>query len=348
MKNVKDLVQLALHEIRGTVPTTDFTLEDVKRSIKEEILAIAGTYKLYRHNKVAVFELIEELYDEILPARVNKILGAFAEVETFAQGQKAIYKIKLGRKRAKTFVTRVALSGNYETFRLDEETVEVTPKAHGGAGTIDFERFLDGKEEISEIMDIILEGLEDAIYVDIQKALLGSWSAANRPSVNRVTTAGFDAAEMSKLCNVVSAYGSPVIFTTPQFAAEMTNAIDYDTNTPNIPQADLNDIREQGYIGRFKGCPVIVLPQSFEDELNTKYTINPRVAYVIPAGKERIVKIAFEGETIVKDWDNRDNSYEIQVYKKFGVAIISAPNYWGIYQNSAITEGVGDHAVLTI
>jgi hypothetical protein len=339
-KNKSSLVQLALHEIKGTVPSADFTLEDVKLTIKEELVAIAGTYQLYRKNKIAVFELIEELYDILLPARIMAILGMFADVETFAQGQKAIYKIKKGRVRGKQFVTRVAPSGVYETFRLDEDTFEVTPKAHGGAGIIDFERFLDGKEDIGEIMDIILEGLEDVIYKDVQKALLGSWSAANRPSVNKVTTAGFDADEMTKLVNIVSAYGKPVIFTTPQFAAEMTNALDYDAANPNIPAQDLIDIREQGYIGKFKGTAVVVLPQSFEDETNTKFSINPRVAYVIPAGKEKLVKVAFEGDTIVSDWTNKDNSYEIQAYKKFGVAIISAPNFWGIYQNTAI-EGSG-------
>lgn len=334
--NIKDVVQLALHDIKGTVPSTDFSRADVKAAIKEEINALAGDFKLYRKNKIAVFELIEELYDEILPARIEAILGQFADVETFAQGQKAIYKVKKGRMRGKQFVTRVALSGVYESFRLDEDTFEVTPKAHGGAGVVDFERFLDGKEDIGEIMDIILEGLEDAIYKDVQKALIGSWSAANRPSVNKVTTAGFDADEMVKLCNVVAAYGQPTIYTTPQFAAEMSNAIDYDTKNPNVPAADLNDIREQGYIGRFRGRAVVVLPQSFEDETNAKFVINPRIAYVIPTGKENIVKVAFEGETIVTDWTNRDNSMEIQAYKKFGVAIISSPNYWGIYQNSSI------------
>ena len=49
----------------------------------------------------------------------------------------------------------------YETFRLDAEEYEVSAKAVGSAGTIDFERFLDGAESMADIMDIIVEGLED-------------------------------------------------------------------------------------------------------------------------------------------------------------------------------------------
>ena len=96
-----------------------------------------------------------------------------------------------------------------------------------------------------------------------------------------------------------------------------------------MPNQDLVDIRENGYIGKFRGTPIVILPQSFTDETNSKYVLNPRVAYVIPAGKERIVKIAFEGDTIVDEWKNRDRSVEIQVYRKLGVGIIGSPELLG-------------------
>lgn len=110
------------------------------------------------------------------------------------------------------------------------------------------------------------------------------------------------------------------------------------TATPNIPVRDLEEIREYGYIGKFRGFNVVVLPQSFVDDTNTKFVVNPKVAYVIPAGKEKIVKIAFEGNTIVDDYKNKgDRSMEIQTYTKLGVAIVTPLNYWGIYENTGIT-----------
>ena len=39
--------------------------------------------------------------------------------------------------------------------------------------------------------------------------------------------------------------------------------------------------------------------------------------------------VAFEGQTIVKEWENRDNSMELQAYKKMGTAIVTGNN-WGL------------------
>ena len=138
-----------------------------------------------------------------------------------------------------------------------------------------------------------------------------------------------------KLCNTVAAYGAPVIYCAPQFAAEMVNAIVYNTET-KISDTDMQEVRDRGYIGKFRGTPVVVLPQSFDDETNSKLTMNPSFAYVIPSGKEKLVKVGMEGEAYFKEFDNRDNSTVLQGYKKVGVAMVGTPNYWGIYYNSGI------------
>ena len=65
--------------------------------------------------------------------------------------------------------------------------------------------------------------------------------------------------------------------------------------------------------------------------------INPQYAYVIPAGEEKIVKIIMEGDTQIRDIENRDWSDEVQMYKKVGLAMVTNPNYWGIYQNTNLS-----------
>lgn len=334
----KTLIALAKNVIHDKVPTNyNGTVADMEEALRDEIRKLAGTYDLYRRNKYDIFELIQESIDDVLPNRVIDIFGMFAEVRRYAEGQKPIFKHRLGRARAKQFVTQVGLAGTYETFRLDSEEFTVNIKAYGGAVSIDFERYLDGLENLAELYDIVVERLAEIIFEEIQKCLLASWDNTGRPAANKVTVSSFDSQAMVKLCGVVSAYGSPVILCSPQFAAEMTNAIDYASNTPNIPTRDLEEIREYGYIGKHKGTPIIVLPQSFEDETNTKMVVNPKVAYVLPAGKEKIVAIAMEGNTIVDEFTNKgDRSREIQTYTKFGVAIKTPLNYWGIYENTGI------------
>ena len=173
----------------------------------------------------------------------------------------------------------------------------------------------------------------------VQETLLQSWNLAGRPARNKVVTNTFDVPAMVKLCNTVAAYGTPVIYCTRDFAAMMTNVIVYN-NTTKISDQDMDDIRRQGYIGTFYGNPIVVMPQSFTDETNTKFVMNPCMAYVIPAGKEKIVKLIFEGQPYFRDWEHEgDNGVQVQAYLKVGCGIVTTPNYWGIYYNRAIDAG---------
>ena len=87
----------------------------------------------------------------------------------------------------------------------------------------------------------------------------------------------------------------------------------------------------------FRGCPIVEIPQSYTDESNTTTQINPQYAYVLPTGGEKVVKLVFEGQTQMWDNINRDQSIEINAYKKMGVAVIAHHN-WGIYKNEGITD----------
>jgi hypothetical protein len=75
--------------------------------------------------------------------------------------------------------------------------------------------------------------------------------------------------------------------------------------------------------------PVVELPVSYEDETNTTEVFGGKYAFVLPSSNYKIMMVAFEGNTIVKDWENRDNSMEIQAYKKMGTAIVTGNN-WGL------------------
>ena len=304
-------------------------------------------YKFER-NKFDIFELLSENLDEVLPNSVASALDMFTEVLRLPQGARAEFRVVRGKQRGKQFVTRATESGNYESFRLDRDRFDIYPVALGGSGYVDFERYLDGVESITDIYEVLTEGFVERIFEMVQEALLQTWNLAGRPARNKVTGTGFDPAAMRRLCTTVAAYGSPVIYCSPEFAAEMANAIVY-VHTPvsgtattaiKLSDEDMSEIRNRGYIGKFYGVPVVVLPQSFTDETNSKLAINPSFAYVIPTGKEKLVKVAFEGNSYFREWEHEgDNSIQLQAYLKVGVGVVSTPNYWGIYYNSSIDAG---------
>ena len=338
MATIQEIKELALNAARGTAPE-NYSIENVNDALRDELKAMCSSINEFRRNQYDIFEIISETADEIVPKKVIDYVGIFAEVKTVGNGQKAMFKRKLGKNRAKKFLTQVGLSGVYETFRLDTETFTVEAHAVGGAGTIDFDRMLDNAEIMPDIMDIITEGLTDSVFYEIQKALIAAYGAAGVPAANQKEGSNFVAKDMQDLVNVVRSYGtSAVIFACPEFVAAMgPDQIGNQSYKAEYSPKDIEDIANTGYIKMFRGTPIIQMPQSFIDENNNKTTMNPQYAFVLPAGGEKVVKVVLEGPTQMWMRDNRDQSMEINAYKKIGAAILTYHN-WGIYKNKGISD----------
>ena len=296
----------------------------LNETLRNELNELAGTYADYRENKNLIFSLIEETLDEVLPKKVTQQYEQFAEVKTFAQGDKPVFRRPLaGRARAKQFVTRVGLAGIYEVFKLgptEKESFEVRTSAIGGAAQIGFEEFLDGRVDFAEVTRIIMEGMDELIYKEVAAALKASVNQL--PPANRVAAVGFDEGAMDRLIQIAAAYGTPTIYCTREFAVKML---------PNeawrYTEAMKTELWNTGRLANYKGTKVIILEQGFEDETNTRKVIDPGYCWIIPTGADgKPVKIAFEGGTIVDEFNNYDRSREIQVYKKVGVTAMLANN----------------------
>lgn len=308
-----------------------FSYAELNETLRKEMNEYAATPALYRENKNVIFSLMEVIVDDVLPARVMEMYGMFAEIKQFAQGDKAIFTQRVtaaSRRRAKQFITKVGLAGVYETFKLDGRKYELQATAYGGAAEISLEEFLDGRVDFAELVDIVMEGLDEAIYKEIAKALKAGINSLQES--NRHSQAGFNEEQMDRLISIADAYGKAAIYCTYEFAATMVPSEGWVADAHRVEKWN------NGYLANYKNHNVIVLPQSFEDESNTKKVIDPSYAYIIPVGAEKPVKIAFEGQTLVREWENRDWSKEIQVYKKLGIGAVVTNNIC-VYQNTSLT-----------
>ena len=313
------------------------TYEDLNETLRNELNELAGNYSLYRENKNLIFQMIEETLDEVLPKKVIEQYDQFAEVRTFAQGDKPIFRRKLNtRARAKQFVTRVGLNGKYEVFKLgpsEDECFEVRTSAIGGAAQIGFEEFLDGRVDFAEVTKIVMDGMDELIYKEVAHALKASINQL--PPANRVAVAGFDEASMDKLIMIASAYGTPTIYCTYEFAVRMIPQEAW-----RYTEAMKTELWNTGRLANYKGTKVIIIEQGFEDETNSTKVIDPGYAWVIPTGADgKPVKIAFEGNTIVDEYNNPgDRTREIQVYKKVGVVAMLANNICAYVDTSLLGQ----------
>lgn len=297
----------------------NYTYEVLNDTLREELNEIAGTYSLFRENKNKVFSLIEQTISDILPRRVMDQYNMFAETRTIEQGNSYVFKHKTGRMRAKQFITRVGLAGRYEVFKLGEENFEVKTSAIGGAIQIAFEEFLDGRVDWAELTQILMDGMDELIYREIAQALMASIDQL--PDANRGQAAGFDEQIFDRLIATASAYGTPTIYCTYEFAVKIMPDAAWVSN-------GMKDERwNNGYFTRYKGTPVVILPQSFEDETNATKVIDPGYCWIIPSGgNDKPVKVVFEGTTHMKDHDNDDWSRDMQVYMKVGVGVLMTNN----------------------
>ena len=301
----------------------NLSYEALQETLRNELNELAGTYALYRQNKNTIFSMVEETLDEVLPKKVVEQYDQFAEVKTFAQGDKPLFRRKIGsNKRAKQFITRVGLAGIYEVFKLskNEEVFEVRTSAIGGAASIGFEEFLDGRVDFAEVTAIVMEGMDDLIYKEVAAALKASVNQL--PPANRVAANGFDEKSFDRLLTIASAYGTPTIYCTYEFAVNMIPKEAW-----RYTEAMKDELWRTGRLADYKGHRVVILEQGFEDETNETKVIDPGYAWIIPTGADnKPVKIAFEGNTIVDEFTGYDRSREIQVYKKVGVVAMLANN----------------------
>ena len=345
--NLDDMKKLAKCVVNRKGYDT-FSKETAEQAFKDEFAKLTGSVNNFLRNKYDVYDIIITAADEVVPKAVMDQMGSFAEVLQVANGDKPLFKKgTIGRNRAKKFLTQVGLSGVYESFRLDTDTFTIGVKAIGGAVSIDFVRMIDGAESLTEFMDVLIEAQIDMIYNEIQKALMAAVSASAMPAKNKAS-GSYSATTLQGIINTVKAYGEgAVIVASPEFVSAMGP----DAIVPAIASAaqaiypidDIESIHRTGAIKLFRGTPIIELRQSFLDEKNTQYMINPQYAYILPSGREKVVKLVMEGGTQIYDAVNRDQSIEINTYRMIGTAILTYNN-WGVYQNTGISiDAASDH-----
>ena len=307
----------------------------LNETLRQEFNELAGTYALYRENRNTIFSIIEEVLDDVLPKKVVEQYNNFAEVQTFKQGDKPIFRRKLnGSKRFKQFITRVGNAGIYEVCKLSAgtESFEVPTSAIGGAAQIGLEEFLDGRVDFAEVLDTVMTGMDELVYKEVAQALKASINQL--PANNTAVVNGFDEQAFDTLLTIVSAYGVPTIYCTQEFAVKMIPQQAW-----RYTEAMKDELWKTGRLSQYKQYKVVILEQGFEDETNSTKVIDPGYCWILPTGADsKPVKIAFEGNTIVDEFQNADRSREVQVYKKVGVVAMLANNICAYVDTSLVGQ----------
>jgi hypothetical protein len=308
----------------------NFSASDVQSAASNALLEHFGfkdaSMRDIRSQKEAVFAVIEEVIDEVVPMMVQDRTGDFAEVQTFPRNSAIMYKIPMAeesRRRMYRALKPGARGGIYKAFRLDGFTLTVTPEVHTIGYAITLEELLTGQRTVQELVTVITDAWMEKIYQRVFEAL--STAANQAPAANQVAAGvGTEVVNeyMDRLISITRAYGNPVILGFPAQLRLLQNVPGAITAYAN--PADLDDIRRQGYIGLYKGVPLVELPNyiiSHPASGAIDWLFDETKLFIVPAGV-RPVKVAFQGESHLEEVKQPHGGFEYHNHRIFAVTVL--------------------------
>ena len=335
INELKTLIRGAL--LNEQVPGVNFA--ETKQVVVEELMKSMGinpemSYKQMKRN--LDFSIIEEVIAELLPQKLEDIMGQWATIKTYGRDEEVIYVIKgLGKRRAMYGISYGARGGVYKARRLDEKNMSLSTKVYTCAVYVTLEEILLGKYTLAELMNNILEGMQYVIYTEVVNMLRTIKTLA--PAANMVAAAGFKQEDMDRVVRVVSAYGRPVIVCFDSFASKINNLAPWANVSPNVSNADIEEYRQRGSIASYKGTPVIKLPNFLMDESNSEWAFSEADAFVLPADEKPVV-VALKGEGYIKEVEHPTGSVEQNFHQILGVGMLMYNNL-GVYTDTEIAAG---------
>lgn len=320
----KQLKELMLSNFR---PVAGANFADVKSATRNAMIEFAGIANLtpreIRANKPYLMALVEEVIDEILPEKLESRVGDFAEVKQFARDAEIVFDIKgKGKRRAYLTIKKGQRGGMYQAARLDNVQMTLDTWVETVGVFVTLEEILLGKYSLQDLMNNILDGFVERLYVQVIEALQAL--ATYAPAANIDSGADVDSSALDPLVRIVAAYGQPTIFGFHNLVSKFTNV--QGTTNPNIPASDLDEIKNRGYVNIYKGTPIVLLPNYIVDEnTNTEWLLGEEYLFILPSGAKP-VKIALKGDMHIEEVSHPTGSMEQNAHKIIGVGMLLANN----------------------
>lgn len=314
---VEEATNLVVDGYRNVSSHKDYTAEERRDGANALLVELA---KDYRNNKNQIFQIIEETITEVLPERLEATIGRFAEIKMFAEGDTPSFSVKNGKITAYS----VSIGGTVSRQRRSKRTITVETEATQVKVYEELTRVRAGLVDFNELIDDALDAIEDEFYNKIYQTLIGTY--ANLPAANKETDTSVDEVKLDRLIAVVASYGSPMILGTRMGLSTL----------PAIDSSEAkSDKYNQGYLGKYKGTPVVEMKNVVTDETNEEFVLEDRYFYIIPEGKDKIVKVGIEGDAYVREESGQDWTLNFETMVQNGTAVLQT-NYFAIYDNSSL------------
>ena len=327
----KELKQVLIAALNGVPATANFSAEETDRAAINAMLKEIGidensTSREIRAKEDLAFALIEEAVDEILPKKLESVLGEFAEVKQFARDAEVVFNIeKIGKNRAKLTISKGARGGIYRAAKLDSKYFSLNTSIQTVAVYVTLEEIILGTMSLAELYSNILEGFQEIVYKDVFNALASGQAVAGYDRIGHdspTTVKASLGAAIDKVMPYVKQYGIPTIFGSYQALANISN--EAATNHPEL--MDSADRRNYGFVQVYKGSKIVELPNYLVDNGNDEWFYDPAYVFVLPSGAKP-VKVALKGDLTLIRNTQATGGEKWEAHKLIGVGVAMANNY---------------------
>lgn len=299
--------------------------QHLRDTINNDVLGGLTLYQAMRRNKIAIFEIVEEIVTTAIGENImnSPFVEQFVEFKNRALGDETMFYSEGGLLTVARFAgnhwdTNRQLIDMGSEFKLPSEWIFIHVYE-------DLERFLLGITTLDKMMDKINKSInkymQDRIYAQFQ-------SVSNSVPAE-FTATGNDEDALGKLCDLVQAaggYGSITLAGTKAALRKLAAVVPDN----QFAQSQKESKASTGSIGEWDGNALMVIPQTLKSG-TFELALSDKDIFVLGSDVKPI-KVEYIGDTrTLESFDgkgNNDMSVDIQLQTKMGIGMVLPP-YFG-------------------
>lgn len=313
------------------------TKEQANNKIREVMFEVLGVdssaskkelRKAIRRNKVAVYEVIEEVIPNLLKTgwQANPFFIDYVEFKTMDDGDTNEFYVE----DPEVILTVSELSGNHHNIvrqRLGEgSTFTVKTSWYGIKIYAEYEKFMAGQVDWATFVQKIYEAFDRKVNAMLYEAVMAAGDKVlpdGRFSKSMQIVADNKEEIIELVQDLETLTGEEVVLMGTKVALSKLDAL---VETQWITDSMKEERHTTGRIGIWEGIRKVEIPQAFEPGSVTNKLVDNNRILLMPTGDNKFIKMYDEGDAQVKEVTdgntNMDKTIEYEYQQKMGVATV--------------------------
>jgi hypothetical protein len=322
-----NLLKLAIDLGRGSV--ANYSNEEANDALRKAFMEIAGTdkidYKTMRRFKPELFEVMEVILDRIIVEGITDQFNDFVEIRNLGWGDTNIFTVE--DQSLFNVANVVDGNGDVRRQRLDNGSFTVTPVTKTVSIYEELYRYLAGRINWASLVQKVGASYQSQLNTDIYTALYDYYSSLTDTYAE---TGTYSETALLEMIGHVEAgtNSSVVILGTKNALSKVTSA--------NVSENMKDQKNALGFYGMLAGTPMRMIKQAHKPGGDT-FAINDSFLIVTPTPADKMVKLVFEGDSIIIEntdpGKRNDMQMEYTFIKKAGIAVVPSSKF-GLYRLS--------------